>query len=311
MANPSPGMGSSLADAMRAHWTRGHGLGNDYLVIEPAALPPGVGLNPATARLICNQHRGVGGDGILELLAARPEPDYFAVRIWNPDGSVAEKSGNGLRIFAKYLAEHGHARGERFTIVTPGGAAAVAVARDAATGLVGEVTVDMGVPRFDPRTTLVVGGHEYAVTILVVGNPHCVVLVPDVAAVPLDVLGPAIERHPAFPGRTNVQFATPLDRERVRAVVWERGAGATLASGSSACAVAAACQRLGHADADVLVAMPGGELRVRRDEHAHLWLTGAVEEICRGTFSADLLAHLRRLSALTTPLGLDDASRPR
>lgn len=298
MAHSSPGMGGSLTEATRSHWTRSHGLGNDYLVVEPAALPPSVRLNAATVRLICDRHRGVGGDGLLELLAAPPAPDHFAVRIWNPDGSVAEKSGNGLRICAKYLAEHGHASGDAFTIVTPGGAAAVAVARDPATGRVGEVTVDMGVPRFDPRTTLAVDGHDYTVTILAVGNPHCVVLVPDVAAVPLDLLGPATERHPTFPQRTNVQFATPLDRGQVRAIVWERGAGVTLASGSSACAVAAACQRLGHADADVLVSMPGGDLRVRRGEHDHLWLTGTVEEICQGTFSADLLAHLRRLSRL-------------
>ena len=106
MANSSPGTASSLTEATSAHWTRSHGLGNDYLVIEPAALPSGVRLNPATARSICDRHRGVGGDGVLELLAAPPAPDGFAVRIWNPDGSVAEKSGNGLRIFAKYLAEH-------------------------------------------------------------------------------------------------------------------------------------------------------------------------------------------------------------
>ena len=297
MANASPGTGSSLTDARGAHWTRGHGLGNDYLVVEPAALPSGVRLNPATAQLICDRHRGVGSDGILELRAAPPEPGHFAVRIWNPDGSVAEKSGNGLRIFAKYLAEHGHTATDAFAIVTDGGAAAVTVTRDPATGRVGEVTVNMGVPTFDPRTALTVEGEDRAVAILAIGNPHCVVLVPDVDMVPLERLGPAIERHPAFPQRTNVQFATPRDRGHIRAIVWERGAGVTLASGSSACAVAAACQRRGLADADVLVEMPGGALRVRRDERDQLWLTGAVEEICQGTFSADLLAHLRRLSA--------------
>lgn len=251
-------------------------------------------LNPAIARLICDRRRGVGGDGILELCAAPPAPDHFAVRIWNPDGSVAEKSGNGLRIFAKYLAEH-DVGDDRFTIVTPGGAAAAVLARDPATGRVGAVTVDMGVPIFDPRTTLAVEGRDRAVTILAVGNPHRVVLVSDVATVPLELLGPAIERHPAFPQRTNVQFATPLDRGHVRAIVQERGVGVTLASGSSACAVAA-CQRLGLVDAEVLISMPSGDLRGRRDEHEQPWLTGAVEESCQGTFSADLLTHLRRLS---------------
>ncbi len=148
----------------------------------------------------------------------------------------------------------------------------------------------MGVPTFDPRRTLTLDGRDYAVTVLAVGNPHCVVVVPDLAAVPIDVLGPAIERNPAFPQRANVQFATPIDRGHVRAIDCERGAGVTLASGSSACAVAA-----------VLIGMPGGDLRVRRDEHDHLWLTGAVEEIGQGSFSADLLAHLRHLS---TPMAI-------
>lgn len=304
MANSSPGTGSSLtepvaepvAEPARPHWTRGHGLGNDYLVVEPAALPPGVRLTPDTVRLICDRHRGVGGSGILELLPPLATPEHFALRIWNPDGSVAEKSGNGLRIFARYLAEHGHTHAERFTIVTPGGAAAVAVARDGDGGRVAAVTVDMGVPVFDPRTALAVGERTYAVTILSVGNPHCVIVVPDLAAVDFHTLGPAFERHPAFPARTNVQFATPIDRGHIRAIVWERGASETLASGSSACAVAAACHRLGHVGRDVVISMPGGDLRVRLAADERLWLTGAVEEICRGTFSPDLLAHLQRLS---------------
>jgi diaminopimelate epimerase len=130
------------------------------------------------------------------------------------------------------------------------------------------------------------------VTVLSVGNPHCVVVVPDLAAIDLPRLGSAIERHPAFPARTNVQFATPVDRAHVRAIVWERGAGETAASGSSACAVAAACQRLGLVDAAVTVSMPGGDLRVARDDRGSLWLTGPVEEVCQGTFSADFHTRL-------------------
>jgi len=130
--NSSPGMVSSLTEAARAHWTRGHGLGNDYLVVEAAALPTGMRLNPATARLICDRHRGVGGDGILELLAAPTQPDHFAVRIRNPHSSVAEKSGNGLRIIAKCLTEHGHAPGDSFTIATCGGGRGRAVRRTGA-----------------------------------------------------------------------------------------------------------------------------------------------------------------------------------
>lgn len=280
-----------------AHWTRGHGLGNDYLVVEPAALPPGVALTPAAVRLICDRHRGVGSDGILELLPPTGAPGRFALRIWNPDGGTAEKSGNGLRIFAKYLRDHGHTAADRFTIATPGGEAAVALDCDPQSGRAISVTVDMDRPAFDPRTRLNVAGDEYAVTILSVGNPHCVVVVPDVDAVDLARLGPAIEHHAAFPDRTNVQFATPLGPDRVRAIVWERGAGVTLASGSSASAVAAACHRLGLVGRAVTVAMPGGDLHVRIGEDGRLALTGPAEEICRGTFSADLLAHLRSSSA--------------
>jgi diaminopimelate epimerase len=282
-----------LTDAARPHWTKGHGLGNDYLVVEPAALPPGVRLTPATVRLICHRHLGVGSDGILELLPPTGTPGSFALRIWNPDGSTAEKSGNGLRIFAKYLREHGHTTADRFTIVTPGGDAGVTLDLDPATDRVAAVTVDMGAPTFDPRTSLVVGDTTYAVTILAVGNPHCVVVVPDLAAVDLHTLGPAIERHAAFPGRTNVQFAQPISDQLIRALVWERGAGETLASGSSACAIAATCHRLGHTGRDVTVAMPGGDLRVLLADDNHLWLTGPVEEVCQGTFSGDLIVRLR------------------
>jgi diaminopimelate epimerase len=279
-----------------AHWTRAHGLGNDYLVVEPSALPTGVLLTPPTVRLICDRHRGVGSDGILELLPPTGTPDRFGLRIWNPDGSTAEKSGNGLRIFAKYLREHTHTAASEFTIVTPGGDAAIALALDAKTGRVNSITVDMGVPLFDRRTQIIVDGSELTVTILSVGNPHCVAIVPNIDAIDLERLGPLIERHPAFPDRTNVQFATPVGPDRVRAIVWERGAGVTLASGSSASAVAAACYRRGLVGSAVTVAMPGGELRVRIGSEGRLALTGPAAEICRGTFSADLRDQLRALS---------------
>lgn len=277
------------------HWTKGHGLGNDYLVIEPGRLPAGVRLGPGAVRLICDRHRGVGSDGVLEL---RPDAraGYFGLRIWNPDGSVAEKSGNGIRIFARYLREHGHAVADEFVIATAGGDAAVALELGPATGRVAAATVEMGVATFAPRESLVVAGREVAVTVLSVGNPHCVVVVPDLGAVDLARLGPAIERHPAFPERTNVQFAQPIDAGRARALVWERGAGETQASGSSACAVAAACHRRGLVGQRVAVAMPGGELSVRIGDDGRLWLHGPVEEVCRGTFGDDLIARLRAVA---------------
>ncbi|MGN6700051.1 MAG: diaminopimelate epimerase [Thermomicrobiales bacterium] len=279
-------------DQQRYDWTKSHGLGNDYLVLRPADCVPPLRLTPAAVRLICDRHRGVGSDGILELIPPLGEDGRFGIRIWNPDGSVAEKSGNGLRIAAKYLYEHGLTTARQFTLVTVGGDAAVSLVVDPATGHVAEVTVELGVPVFAPRERLLVDGQDLAVTVLSMGNPHCVAVVPDLAAIDLPRLGPAIERHPAFPARTNVQFATLVDRRHIRAIVWERGAGETAASGSSACAVVAACQRLGLVDAAVTVSMPGGDLQIARDNQSSLWLTGPVEEVCRGTFSADFRARL-------------------
>lgn len=286
----------SGAGQEQAHWTKSHGLGNDYLVVEPERLPAGVVLTPTAVRLICDRHRGVGSDGILELLPTSGQGNRFGVRIWNPDGSIAEKSGNGIRIFAKYLYEHGHTTATAFTVATPGGDAAVALEVTEDGGRVAAVTVDMGVASFDPREELTVQGQAFAVTILSVGNPHCVVIVPNLEAVPFASLGPAIECHPAFPERTNVQFAQPVSDRVVRALIWERGAGETQASGSSSCAVAAACHRRGLVGREVTVAMPGGDLSVRIGEDERLWLHGPVEEVCQGTFSTELVARLRAMA---------------
>lgn len=280
------------------HFVKSHGLGNDYLVVDPAALPGAVRLTPATVRLICDRHRGIGGDGILEPRPADAATGaVFGLRIWNPDGSLAEKSGNGLRIFAKWLYESGHTRQTGFAIATAGRLAAVALDIDRRNGRVACVTVDMGVANVSPPAPLTVAGAEFDTTVVNIGNPHCVIVVPDLAAVDLPRLGPLIENHPRFPDRTNVQFAQTLDRQHIRALIWERGAGETLASGSSSCAIAAACHARGLIDRAVTIAMPGGDLAVRLDDDHHLWLTGPVEEVCRGAFSPDLIA---RLVALTS-----------
>ena len=210
-------------------------------------------------RLICNRNFGVGADGIL----ARGEPHgaaEFAMTIHNPDGSEAEKSGNGIRIFAKYLFDYGHANTPAFAIETAGGD--VPVTLTLADGRVASVA-DMGLATFNDRlTTLDAGAENLDVTALSVGNPHCVLVVPDLTAVDFYKLGPAIENHPAFPQRTNVQFVQVEGRGDIRIRIWERGAGETLASGSSSCAAAAACHRRRLVDDDVLVHMDGGELRI-------------------------------------------------
>ncbi|HEX8968294.1 MAG TPA: diaminopimelate epimerase [Chloroflexota bacterium] len=263
--------------------TRSHGLGNDYLVADPAELP--FAITPERVRLLCDRHLGVGSDGLLALDGER------GLRIYNPDGSEAEKSGNGLRIFARWLHDTRRVADTRFTIATRGGDAAVHVEGR-------QVTVDMGRPVFrdDPRE-LDLAGRRYAVVALSIGNPHCVLLRPRLDESELRRLGPLVESHPAFPGRTNVQLARAIDRATVELLIWERGAGETRASGSSACAVVAACQRLDLVDADgeVTARMPGGELRIRGDSAGRLWMTGPVEVVAYITLSAELIARLQAL----------------
>jgi diaminopimelate epimerase len=265
---------------------KSHGLGNDYIVIDPAKVPFAV--TPEAVRLICDRHRGVGSDGIL--LVSDGHGADFGVRIFNPDGSEAEKSGNGARIFAKFLRDHGYTDRDRFTLSTPGGRVTCVLRIEA--GRVAYVTVDMGKARFDALDSIEVDGRRLEVTSVSMGNPHCVVIVPDLADVDVHALGPKIEKHPAFPHRTNVQFAQVMSRSEVRILIWERGAGYTLASGSSSCAVAAACHRKGLVERSVTVSMAGGQLQIAIAADGEIRMHGPVEEICTGDLSADLLSRL-------------------
>ena len=266
--------------------TKSHGLGNDYLVADPADLPFEV--TPERVRLLCDRHVGVGSDGLLVL------EGRCGVRIFNPDGSEAEKSGNGLRIFAKWLYDTGRAGGSRFVIEVGGGSAAVEV--KAVGGRAVEVSVEMGLPIFrEDFSEIEVGGERLQVVAVSIGNPHCVILRDQLDVTDLRRLGPLVECHPAFPNRTNVQFCRVPARDMVELLIWERGAGETQASGSSACAVVAACHRLGLVDEDVTAAMPGGELHIRIDDRGRLFLNGPVEEVAHITLSSELIARLRAL----------------
>jgi len=270
-------------------FVRSHGLGNDYLVMEPARL--GFELTPARIRAICHRNMGVGSDGILALAKKKRGAD-FALRILNPDGSEAEKSGNGLRIFAKYLYDHGHTKQTEFTIHTLGGIVRAKLLLEK--GGVAAVRVDMGRAKIDRKLTrLKVAGQLLHVTSLSVGNPHCVNIVDDLRNVDLFKLGPLIENHGVFPNRTNVQFAQVTSRHDVHALIWERGAGHTLASGSSSCAVAVACFDKGLVESPVTVHMEGGDLTIELDKKLSLVMTGPVEEVCVGKLSAEFRARLR------------------
>ena len=280
-------------------FTRGHGLGNDYLVMVEHELSRPLSVD--AIRRICDRNWGVGSDGIL-LLVPSSRAD-FGLRIFNPDGSEAEKSGNGLRIFAKFLRDHGHAKTDTFTVDTPGGI--VECRCHVIDGRVGAVTVEMGkatfrapeIPMHGPDREVVnvpleVQGQILKVTAVSVGNPHCVVFVDRLDEAETRRLGPMIETHPAFPNRTNVQFARVEARDTVDILIWERGAGYTLASGSSSCGVACAAVRNGLTDRKVTVRMPGGQLRIEIREDWSIRLEGPVEEVCTGVLSAEFEAKL-------------------
>jgi diaminopimelate epimerase len=269
-----------------ADFVKSHGLGNDYLVVDSARFP--VPLTPERIRLLCHRHIGLGSDGILEVTAS---DDRFFVRIWNPDGSEAERSGNGLRIAAKFLAEHGYTEESRFAIDTIAGAIETEVFAQG--GRVHAVRLEMGRAAVDRAAkTLAVESDRLDVTVVSVGNPHCVIFGEPLTRERLFALGPRVENHPRFPQRINVQLAEPESRSRVRALVWERGAGHTLASGTSACAVAAACRDRGLVDDRVTVVMEGGELTVEVGARLDLVMTGPVEEVSTGYLSPDLRTRL-------------------
>jgi diaminopimelate epimerase len=282
-------------------FAKGHGLGNDYVVIAQADLR--APLSTKAIQRICDRNWGVGGDGIL-LMVPTGRAD-FGVRIFNPDGSEAEKSGNGLRIFAKYLWDHGHAKTPTFTVDTKGGVVECQCrVRD---GRVDLVSVEMGratfrapeIPMNGPDRDVVgvplqLGdGTALTVTAVSLGNPHCVTFVERLDEAAARRLGPLLEHHPAFPNRTNVQFARVAGRDAVDILIWERGAGFTLASGSSSCGAAAAAVRNGRCDPGrVRVRMPGGELVVEVRPDWSLRLEGPVEEVYTGTLTAEFAASL-------------------
>jgi len=283
-------------------FVKSHGLGNDYIVMDARDLPGP--LTPAQAARICHRNRGAGSDGILLLVPAWAGAD-FGLRIYNPDGSEAEKSGNGLRIFAKYLWDHGRAQGPTFTVDTLGGR--VECHCHLAGGRVLEVTVEMGtctfrapeIPMQGPTgeavgVPLPVEGEPLRVTAVSVGNPHCVVFTDRLDEGEVRRLGPLIEHHPAFPNRTNVQFARVRSPREVEILIWERGAGYTLASGSSSCAVACAAVRTGQCQAGpITVRMPGGTLTVDVRPDWSVRLRGPVEEVYTGRLSRDFVEGLQ------------------
>ena len=278
---------------MAAHFAKYQALGNDYLVFEEREWPS---LTPALVRRICDRHFGVGSDGIL-LLRARGG-DLFELRIFNPDGSEAEKSGNGLRICARYLFDRGEVGGAPFRIATAGGTVLCCVEGAE------RIRVEMGrvsfasrdIPARGPERDVVderleVAGDPLRVTAATIGNPHCVVVGSPVDPETARRLGPLLETHPMFPERTNVQLMEVRSRRAIRLEIWERGAGYTLASGSSSCAAAAAAVRLGLCDAPLEVEMPGGTLAVDVSPDFEVSMRGPASPIATGSFAEEWLTQ--------------------
>jgi diaminopimelate epimerase len=260
-------------------------------------LPDGVAVEQLLVPYLCDCRIGVGGDGVLHGPLPSAVAD-FRLRIFNPDGGEAEKSGNGLRIFARFLWDRDLVKDEAFTIETVGG---VVTARLLDSGK--QVRVDMGRVVFQKESDSVGVGDDAAILERVqladenlslcrvsIGNPHCVVLVNEATEAMALRLGPLLECHPMFPGRTNVQFMQPMDMNNIRIEIWERGAGYTLASGSSSCAAAAVAHRLGLVHRSVTVQMRGGSLAIDLDEMFRAVMTGPVTHVCDGTLSLDGIA---------------------
>jgi len=278
---------------MATRFYKYHALGNDYLILN---FSDRVGeLDAFQIQRICHRNYGVGSDGILLGPLETKEGD-FGLRIFNPDGSEAEKSGNGLRIFSRYLWDQGLVKDKPFTIMTSGGRVESTV-QDRGRS----VTVQMGQVSFDStripvkgkarevlNETMVVEGGELRFCAATVGNPHCVVLREQVSEQEARRVGPLIENDPRFPNRTNVQFLKVLDPSHIQIEIWERGAGYTLASGSSSSAAAAVAHRLGLCGDRITVHMPGGELDIRISEDFSVQMTGPVTKIAEGTLSPEM-----------------------
>lgn len=289
---------------MKNGFFRGHGLGNDYLVMDPKELE--FKLTPKNIELICNRNWGLGSDGILALVPSKKAD--FGLRIFNPDGSEAEKSGNGLRIFARYLHATGKTNKKHFTVDTKGGVVTVDLHLDRH-GDASAVTVAMGRAIFKPsalpcslsveeliQQPIEAAGRSLIFTGVSVGNPHCVVFRKageTWSREDLLSLGPALENHVLFPKRINVQLAVPTGPKEITILIWERGAGETQASGSSSCAAASAAVRLGLVKSPVTVNMPGGILAIEVSGDFSLTMKGPVAEVARGTLSPSFVRALR------------------
>lgn len=271
-----------------------HGLGNDFVIVN-GLVEKNLGNLEELARRVCHRNFGVGADGLIFVLPS--EEADIRMRIFNSDGSEPEMCGNGIRCFAKYVYQEGIVPKEIIRVETLAGIIVPRLIIEGAT--ISGIQVDMGPPVLEPDKIpmrgfasgpvvdepLEIDGKTLSITAVSMGNPHCVVFVPDVGAVAFDTLGPKLETHPAFPRKTNVEFVQVSNQEQVKVRVWERGAGPTLACGTGACAVAVAGALSGRTGRQVTVGLPGGDLQILWDQQDNrVYMTGPAVEVFRGEF---------------------------
>lgn len=281
---------------------KSHGLGNDYIVMteDKITFP----MTENAIQRICNIHYGIGSDGIL--LKVDSKVADFGLKIYNPDGSEAEKSGNGLRIFCKFLYDYDYATAKKFTVETLGGLVTAEIVEEK-DGKAQMISVDMGKAIFNSREipvdsdlpefigeTIKANDKEYEVNCVSVGNPHCVVIKEDLDEKEIKTYGTYLENHEMFPNRINVQFAKALSRSEAQILIWERGAGWTLASGSSSCAAACALKKRGLVDGDITMNMIGGILKIQIDDEWNIRMTGEVREVAKGELTSEMLEDLEK-----------------
>lgn len=277
-----------------------HGLGNDYLVFDPNKNT--LKLTAENVKLICDRHFGVGSDGILE--GPILEQETMQVKIWNPDGSVAQKSGNGVRIFAKYLKDAGYVQKTHVTLATQGGDVEVQYLNEEGTRMkasMGKVSFwsdeipVTGERREVVNETMIFGKIPYRVTCATVGNPHCVIFLNEISKDIVCRIGKNSETASYFPERVNTQIMRVIDRQNIEIEIYERGAGYTLASGSSGCAAAAAAYKQGLTDSKMYVKMPGGTLEIEILDDWTVLMTGDVGFVGSIQLGNTLVEQLRAL----------------
>ncbi len=273
-------------------FTKLQGCGNDYVYVDcTKELMEDI---PELARRISDRHFGVGSDGLI-LIRPSEKADFF-MDMYNSDGSRAQMCGNGIRCVAKFVYDKGLTDKKQLLIETLGGIKELELTTE--DGRVTFVTVNMGSPILKPslipvvsekdriiNEPITVGGIEYKMTCVSMGNPHAVVPVPDTKAVTIEAIGPLFEHHAAFPERVNTEFIHVVDRNRIEMRVWERGSGETLACGTGACASVVAAYLNGYTDAEVTVALLGGELKIRYDvEENTVYMTGPAVTVFEGDY---------------------------